>query len=120
MNVKSLQGGQKTATEIAAAYQPFDNKVDEYEHCVCDFLNELFKLVGIEDNPTFKRSRIVNHLEETQMILTAAQYLDDETILKHLPFLTPDEVEGIMKRTAEADLDRMGGNDQPEELKNET
>ena len=113
LNVKSLQGGQKTATEIAAAYQPFDNKVDQYEYCVLDFLEELFKLVGIEDNPTFKRSRIVNQLEETQMILTAAQYLDDETILKHLPFLTPDEVEGIMKRKAEEDLERF--NNEPTE-----
>ena len=120
LNVKSLQGGQKTATEIAAAYQPFDNKVDQYEYCVLDFLEELFKLVGIEDNPTFKRSRIVNQLEKTQMILTAAQYLDDETILKHLPFLTPDEVDEIQKRKAEEDLDRMGGNEPPEDLNNET
>ena len=120
LNVKSLHGGQKTATEIAAAYQPFDNKVDQYEYCVLDFLDELFKLVGIEDNPTFKRSRIVNQLEETQMILTAAQYLDDETILKHLPFLTPDEVDEIQKRKAEEDLDRMGGNEPPEDLNNET
>ena len=120
LNVKSLQGGQKTATEIAAAYQPFDNKVDQYEYCILDFLDELFKLVGIEDNPTFKRSRIVNQLEETQMILTAAQYLDDETILKHLPFLTPEEVEEIQKRKAEEDLDRMGGNEPPEDLNNET
>ena len=120
LNVKSLQGGQKTATEIAAAYQPFDNKVDQYEYCVLDFLEELFKLVGIEDNPTFKRSRIVNQLEETQMILTAAQYLDDETILKHLPFLTPEEVDEIQKRKAEEDLDRMGGNEPPEDVNNET
>ena len=120
LNVKSFQGGQKTATEIAAAYQPFDNKVDQYEYCVLDFLEELFKLVGIEDNPTFKRSRIVNQLEETQMILTAAQYLDDETILKHLPFLTPEEVEEIQNRKAEEDLDRMGGNEPPEDLNNET
>lgn len=120
LNVKSLQGGQKTATEIAAAYQPFDNKVDQYEYCVLDFLEELFKLVGIEDNPTFKRSRIVNQLEETQMILTAAQYLDDETILKHLPFLTPDEVDEIQKRKAAEDLNRMGGNEPPEDLNNET
>lgn len=120
LNVKSLQGGQKTATEIAAAYQPFDNKVDQYEYCVLDFLEELFKLVGIEDNPTFKRSRIVNQLEETQMIMTAAQYLDDETILKHLPFLTPEEVDEIQKRKAEEDLDRMGGNEPPEDVNNET
>ena len=114
LNVKSFQGGQKTATEIAAAYQPFDNKVDQYEYCVLDFLDELFKLVGIEDNPTFKRSRIVNQLEETQMILTAAQYLDDETILKHLPFLTPEEVDEIQKRKAEEDLERFNNNEPTE------
>lgn len=114
LNVKSLQGGQKTATEIAAAYQPFDNKVDQYEYCVLDFLDELFKLVGIEDNPTFKRSRVVNQLEETQIILAAAQYLDDETILKHLPFLTPDEVYEIQKRKAEEDLERFNNNEPTE------
>ena len=48
------------------------------------------------------------------MIMTAAQYLDDETILKHLPFLTQDEVDEIQKRKAEEDLDRMGGNEPPE------
>lgn len=111
LNVKSLQGGQKTATEIYAAYQPFDNKVDQYEYCVFDFLKELFKLVGIKDNPTFKRSRIVNQLEETQMVLLAAQYLDDETILKHLPWLLPDEIDEILKRKVADDLDRLGGGD---------
>lgn len=111
LNVKSLQGGQKTATEIYAAYQPFDNKVDQYEYCVFDFLKELFKLVGIKDNPTFKRSRIVNQLEETQMVLLASNYLDDETILKHLPWLLPEEIDEILKRKAADDLDRLGGGD---------
>ena len=120
LDVTNLVGGEKTTVEIKAAYQPLDNKVDQYEYCVLDFLEELFKLVGIEDNPTFKRSRIVNQLEETQMILTAAQHLDDETILKHLPFLTQDEVDEIQKRKAEEDLDRMRGNEPPEDLNNET
>ena len=55
------------------------------------------------------------------MILTAAQYLDDETILKHLPFLTPDEVDEIQKRKAEEDLDRFNNNepDEPPEYKQE-
>ena len=120
LDVTNLVGGEKTTVEIKAAYQPLDNKADQFEYCVLDFLEELFKLVGIEDNPTFKRSRIVNQIEETQMILTAAQYLDDETILKHLPFLTQDEVHEIQKRKAEEDLDRMGGNEPPEDLNNET
>lgn len=107
LNVTALQGGQKTATEINAAYQPFDNKVDQYEYCVLDFLQELFAIVGIEDNPTFQRSKITNQLEETQMVLMAANYLDDETILRHLPWLTPDEVREILQRKDAEDMARL-------------
>ena len=107
LNVTALTSGQKTATEINAAYQPFDNKVDQFEYCVLDFLSGLFEIVGIEDNPTFRRSRIVNQLEETQMVLMAANYLDDETILRHLPWLTPDEVDGVLKNRAAEGLARF-------------
>lgn len=115
LNVTAFQGGQKTATEINAAYQPFDNKVDQFEYCVLDFINGLFRIIGIEDTPTFKRSRIVNQNEETQMVLMAAQYLDDETILNHLPWLTKDEVNGIMERKAAEDLERLTGGNKPQE-----
>ena len=95
LDVTKIQGGQKTATEITAAYQQMDNKVDEFEYCVDDFLYQLFALIGIEDEPTFTRSKIVNQLEQTQMVLMAAEYLDDESILKHLPWLTQEEVTEI-------------------------
>lgn len=109
LNVTDLQGGQKTATEINAAYQPFDNKVDQFEYCVLEFLRRLFAIAGIQDNPTFKRSRIVNQLEETQMVMLAAEYLDDETLLNHLPWLTPEEVKAVLDRRAAEELDRLGG-----------
>ena len=41
------------------------------------------------------------------MILAAGQYLDDETILKHLPFLNIDEIDEIMKRKDKEDADRF-------------
>ena len=107
LNVTSLMGGEKTATEIKAAYQPFDNKVDQYEYCVLEFLEQLFKIVGIEDNPTFKRSRISNDKEQAEMVLAAAQYLDDDTILKKLPFLTADEVKTILENKSAQDLKRL-------------
>lgn len=107
LNVTALTGGEKTATEIKAAYQPFDNKVDQYEYCVLEFLEQLFKIVGIEDNPTFKRSRISNDKEQTEMVLAAAQYLDDDTILKKLPFLTADEVKTILENKSAQDLKRL-------------
>lgn len=106
LDVTKLQGGQKTATEINAAYQPMDNKVDQFEYCVIDFLQALFKIVGIEDEPSFTRSKVTNQLEQTQMVLLAANYLNDETILNKLPWLTQEEVTEILKRKAAEDIER--------------
>ena len=118
LDVTKLQGGQKTATEINAAYQPMDNKVDQFEYCVIDFLQALFKIVGIEDEPSFTRSKVTNQLEQTQMVLLAANYLDDETILNKLPWLTQEEVTEILKRKAAEDIDRSF--EPPELVNNET
>lgn len=118
LDVTKLQGGQKTATEINAAYQPMDNKVDQFEYCVIDFLQALFKIVGIEDEPSFTRSKVTNQLEQTQMVLLAANYLDDKTILNKLPWLTQEEVAEILKRKAAEDIERSF--EPPELVNNET
>lgn len=118
LDVTKLQGGQKTATEITAAYQPMDNKVDQFEYCVIDFLQALFKIVGIEDEPSFTRSKVTNQLEQTQMVILAANYLDDETILNKLPWLTQEEVSEILKRKAAEDIERSF--EPPEMVNDET
>lgn len=118
LDVTKLQGGQKTATEINAAYQSMDNKVDQFEYCVIDFLQALFKIVGIEDEPSFTRSKVTNQLEQTQMVLLAANYLDDETILNKLPWLTQEEVAEILKRKATEDIERSF--EAPEMVNDET
>lgn len=118
LDVTKLQGGQKTATEINAAYQSMDNKVDQFEYCVIDFLQALFKIVGIEDDPSFTRSKVTNQLEQTQMVLLAANYLDDETILNKLPWLTQEEVAEILKRKAAEDIERSF--EPPEMVNDET
>ena len=118
LDVTKLQGGQKTATEINAAYQSMDNKVDQFEYFVIDFLQALFKIVGIEDEPSFTRSKVTNQLEQTQMVLLAANYLDDETILNKLPWLTQEEVAEILKRKAAEDIERSF--DPPEMVNDET
>ena len=118
LDVTKLQGGQKTATEITAAYQSMDNKVDQFEYCVIDFLQALFEIVGIEDEPSFTRSKVTNQLEQTQMVLLAANYLDDETILNKLPWLTQEEVTEILKRKAAEDIERSF--EPPEMVNDET
>ena len=114
LDTTKIQGGQKTATEITAAYQQMDNKVDEFEYCVGDFLYQLFALIGIDDDPTFTRSKIVNQLEQTQMVLLAASYLDDETILSKLPWLTQEEIANILKKKSAEELERYSTKDMEE------
>ena len=50
------------------------------------------------------------------MVLSAAQYLDDETILAKLPFVTVDEVEEILKKKdAEDETRYVSEQEQPQE-----
>ena len=107
VDVKALSAGSKTATEIRAAYQPMDDKCGDFEYCIREFISRLFTLIGIDDEPSFKWNRIANQTEETQMVLSAAPFLDDEAILKHLPWLTPEEVDEILLRRDGEDTTRF-------------
>ena len=42
------------------------------------------------------------------MVLMAAQYLDDETILSKLPWLTAEEIEKVIKTKTAEDIERFG------------
>ena len=61
-------------------------------------------------------NRISNEMEQTQMVLSAAQFLDDETILNKLPFVTVDEIEKILKERQSEQDDRYEDEDEDEEL----
>lgn len=105
VNTDKALAGDKTATAIRLAYQPQDDKCSDFEYCIRDFIARLLSLLGIDDVPSFKWNRIANQTEETQMVMTAAQYLDDEAVLKHLPWLTPEEVDDLLKRKAAEETD---------------
>lgn len=107
MNSSKALAGDKTATAIRLAYQPQDDKCGDFEQCIRDFIEQLLNLLGIEDEPSFKWNRVANLTEETQMVMTAAQYLDDETILNHLSWLTPEEAQALLERKAADDLGRF-------------
>ncbi len=109
LDVAALAGAEKTATEISAAYQPQDNKCADFEYFLIDFIQQICAVAGIQNpEPQFTWNKVINQAEETSMVLSAAEYLDDETVLKHLPWILPEEVPDILKRRDEADLKRMG------------
>lgn len=107
LDVEQIAAGNITATQIEAAYEPLNEKADEFELCLVEFINGIMAIAEIEDVPTFKRSQISNQQEQVQMVLLAAEYLDDETILRKLPFLTVDEIDKILKRKDAEDMERQ-------------
>ena len=116
MNPAKALSGNMTATAIRLAYQQQDDKCGDFEYCIRDFIGKLLQIVGIEDEPSFKWNRIANQQEETNMVLTAANYLDDETILNHLPWLTPEEIQTVLEKRAETDMSRFMSVEEPEEV----
>jgi hypothetical protein len=40
------------------------------------------------------------------MVLMAANYLDDEAVIKHLPWMTPEEAAELLKRRAAEEINR--------------
>lgn len=110
VDMDKIMSGNLTATAIRMGYQSQDDKCGDFEYCIRDFIGKLLELLGIDDTPSFQWNRIANQLEETQMVLAAAAYLDDESILRHLPWLTPEEVDEILKRKDAEGLERLGVN----------
>lgn len=108
LDVASISAASKTATEIQAAYQPMDEEADDFEYQLTTFLRQILALNGIDDMPVFKRNRVSNQTEQTQMVMLAAQYLDPETVLTKLPFVTVDEVPKILAAQDEQSYQRFG------------
>ena len=109
LDVSALSAVEKTTTEILAAYQSQDNKCADFEYFLIDFIRQICAVAGIENpEPAFTWNKVINQAEITNMVISAAEFLDDETTLRHLPWLLPEEVPKILKRRDEADLKRMG------------
>lgn len=101
-----------TNDHLEAAYQPLDENADDFEFQCIQFVQQILRVAGIEeDTPVFKRNRISNQKEQVDMVMAEAEYLDEETVLNKLPNITPDEVKEILRRKDAEDRDRMtGGN----------
>ena len=95
LDVHTVAAGA-TNDHIDAAYQPMDEEADDFEYQVIKAIRGLLNIIGIDDMPIFNRNRVSNQMERTQMVMLAANYLDKETILKKLPFITPDEITNIL------------------------
>lgn len=109
MNPDDIAGGAATATQIKAAYERQNNKADQFEYCVLDFINSICVIAGVDDEASFTRSLIVNTQEEVTTIIAAAQYLDSEYVTRKILTLLGDgdQAEDVLARMDEEDAERM-------------
>lgn len=102
LDTEEISNGAVTATQIKAAYEPLNSKADEFEYCVIDFIQGILAVAGIEDDPTFTRSTLVNQTEEIQSLVMAGSYLDPEYIARKILRLLgdADQAEEMLSRMA--------------------
>ena len=111
LNPDDLASSAATATQIRAAYERQNSKADQYEYCVLDFMHGLMLLTGVDDEPTFTRSMIVNVQEEIQSVVMAASYLDGTYVTKKILTLLGDgdQADEVLKQMDADDSERLGG-----------
>lgn len=120
LDVTNITARARTATEINAAYEPMDEEADAFEYQLIEYIQNILRVVGRDDMPLFMRKQIHNQKEITEMVMSAADILDPETIINHLPFISVDEREEILARLDAQNLTGMRTTEQlKEELKDE-
>ena len=123
LNPETIASGAATATQIKAAYEPQNNKADDFEYYVLDFIQRLLKIAGVQDEASFDRSRIVNSTEEIQSVVLSASYLSSEYITTKIMNLLGDgdQAEEVMKQLSAEDMERFVNEEpeEPEEPKND-
>ena len=116
LDVHTIAAGS-TNDHIDAAYQPLDENAADFEHWVADAIINLLALQGIDDTPQFRRARISNQKEQVDMLVQEAAWLDQNTIIRKLPNLSPEEAQAAIIGNTEEDMARMGlGNQRPQEV----
>lgn len=111
LNTYDIAGGAITATQIEAAYEPLNQKLDAYEAEISDFIARLLAVAGVDDEPTYTRSVIVNKAEEVNIVLSSAPFLESEYITEKVLTLLgdKDKVEDVLKAQAAESMQRMAG-----------
>lgn len=122
LKVQDVSAGSVTATQIQAAYEPINQKTDQFEYCVTEFINGILELAGIEDEPTYTRSQMSNQSELLDMVLQCAEYLDDEYVTTKILTLLgdADKAQEVLKRKDAEAADRYKQQEaELEELRNQ-
>ena len=109
VNTKELSSRNATATEIIAAYEPLNQKLDDHETFVTTFVMGLLAIAGVEDMPSYDRSIVMNKSEEINTLLAASAYLPEEYITKKILAINGDAdlEDDVLQQIAAMNIDRF-------------
>ena len=109
LNIDEIKGGAVTATQIEAAYEPLNSKADMYEYQVLKFLDGIMAVAGIDDEPAFTRSKLINVNESVGTVLEAAQVLDTEYVTEKVLTLfgDGDQADEVIERMNAEELESL-------------
>lgn len=108
LNVDDISANA-TNDQIQAAYEPLNQKTDRFEYQVTEFIQGILAVVGINDEPTYTRSQMSNRRETMDMVIAAAEYLDEEYVTEKILSLLgdADKLDEVMRRKTEDDAGRF-------------
>lgn len=111
LDTSDIASGAVTATQIEAAYEPLNEKLDLFEAQVTDFIHRLLAVAGVDDDPVYERSIMINKAETINSITAGALYLDDEYVTEKIMTVLgdKDKVQDVLDKKAEGDLNRLTG-----------
>lgn len=111
LDTTDIASGAVTATQIEAAYEPLNEKLDLFEAQISDFIHRLLAVAGVEDDPVYERSIMINRAEAINSITAGALYLDDEYVTEKIMTVLgdKDKVQEVLDKKAEGDLNRLTG-----------
>ena len=109
MDYKNVASGSVVTAQIDAAFANLDLKADDFEFNVIDFLQGILAVLGIEDDPTFTRNKIVNANEQIGTLVQARDYLDDEYITRKIMEILGDGdmADEVLKRIDAEAMERI-------------
>ena len=93
------------------------NDLYDFEEQIYDFVQGILFLAGIDDEPTFTRSRIANFTEEIQTIISAGIYLERGYVTEKILTLLGDgdKAEEMIKQMDADEIRPLGSYEEVEE-----
>ena len=116
-DTRNVASGSVVTAQIEATFHNLDLKANLYEFNVLDFIDGILKVLGIDDEATFTRSKIINQQEQVNVILSARDTLDDEYVTRKILDVLGDgdKADEILKRRDAEDMARISIPDEPAE-----